>query len=172
MEKMRNKPQGRMFLAALLWTALLVAADQVTKYFAVLRLKGQKPFVLIKGVFEFSYLENRGAAFGILQGRTWLIIILVTVVMLGIFWLYVKMPEDKRYRPLRMLMVMAAAGAVGNLIDRVRLGFVIDFLYFKLINFPVFNVADCYVTVAAALLFVLLLFYYKEEDFHFIKWLR
>ena len=66
---------------------------------------------------------------------------------------------------MRILIVLIGAGAVGNFIDRIRQGYVVDFFYFSLINFPIFNVADIYVTAAAFLLIFLCLFYYKEEDF-------
>ena len=71
---------------------------------------------------------------------------------------------DKKYRWLRFILVLLTAGALGNLIDRLRLNYVIDFFYFELINFPIFNVADIYVTVGMALLLILVLFYYKEEE--------
>ena len=67
---------------------------------------------------------------------------------------------------------MITAGGIGNLIDRVRLNYVVDFIYFSLIDFPVFNVADIYVTVSMFLLLILVLFYYKDEDFQFLKWKR
>ena len=70
---------------------------------------------------------------------------------------------------MRLVAVFLAAGAVGNLIDRMRYSYVVDFLYFKLIDFPVFNVADCYVTVGAVLLAVLILFVYKEEELGFLS---
>ena len=76
----------------------------------------------------------------------------------------VKLPETKRTIPLKACIVSVVAGAIGNLIDRVRLNYVIDFLYFKLIDFPIFNVADIYVTVAAFVLIFLILFYYKESE--------
>ena len=66
--------------------------------------------------------------------------------------------------PLALCLMMVCAGAVGNMIDRVSQGYVVDFLYFKLINFPIFNVADCYVTIAAASLVLLIMFHYKDED--------
>lgn len=70
----------------------------------------------------------------------------------------------KRYHWLKICVIMITAGAVGNMIDRITQGYVVDFLYFKLINFPIFNVADIFVTTATALLFVVLCFYYKEEE--------
>ena len=70
--------------------------------------------------------------------------------------------------PLRICSILLIAGAVGNLIDRVRLNYVIDFFYFKLIDFPIFNVADIYVSVGTAVLIILILFYYKEEELNLL----
>ena len=90
---------------------------------------------------------------------------LIAVLVLGaVAYLIWKMPPEGRYRPLAVCLMMISAGAVGNMIDRVSQGYVVDFLYFKLINFPIFNVADCYVTVGAACLVFLIMFYYKDED--------
>ena len=84
--------------------------------------------------------------------------------MLFAIWIYGKLPNAQRYLPLRICAVLILSGAFGNCIDRIRLNYVVDFLYFKLINFPIFNVADIYVTVAAFLLVILILIYYKEDD--------
>ena len=90
---------------------------------------------------------------------------LIAVLVLGaVAYLIYKMPSDGKYRPLAVCLMMISAGAVGNMIDRVSQGYVVDFLYFKLINFPIFNVADCYVTIGAACLVFLIMFYYKDED--------
>ena len=82
---------------------------------------------------------------------------------------YNRLPGGRRYTLMRVVAVLLAAGALGNLIDRMRYSYVVDFLYFKLIDFPVFNVADCYVTVGAVLLAVLILFVYKEEELGFLS---
>ena len=79
------------------------------------------------------------------------------------------MPVNKKLQSLRIILIFISAGAAGNLIDRFFLGYVRDFIYFSLIDFPVFNVADIYVTCAVALLIILILFYYKEEDFSFLQ---
>ena len=80
-----------------------------------------------------------------------------------------KMPEEKKYRILHVLLSLIAAGAIGNMIDRIRLDYVVDFIYFVLINFPIFNVADIYVSLSTVALVFLLLFYYKENDLSFIS---
>ena len=76
--------------------------------------------------------------------------------------------QYKRLRAMKIILMFVAAGAVGNLIDRIRLGYVIDFLYFELIDFPVFNVADCYITVSMFVILLLVIFFYKDEDYNLI----
>lgn len=83
--------------------------------------------------------------------------------------IYLRIPNGKKYIPLRITLIMIAAGAGGNLIDRLHLGYVRDFIYFSLIHFPVFNVADMYVTIAVFFLILLILFVYKEDDFAFLS---
>ena len=151
-------------LIGIVTAVLLVALDQWTKLLAVKHLMNQKPFVIWDGVFELHYLENRGAAFGILQGQKLIFLLCTVLVLVVLGFYYNRMPEDKKYLPLRVVGVLLGAGAVGNLIDRMAQSYVVDFLYFKLINFPIFNVADCYVTIAAACLVLLIMIYYKDED--------
>lgn len=155
----------RLTLAAeAVLTALLVLLDQATKLAAVSALKDREPFVLIPGVFQLQYLENRGAAFGLLQNARIFFLAVTLIALAAVIYVLVRLPLKRKYIVLRFLMVLIAAGAVGNMIDRVFLGYVRDFLYFSLIDFPIFNVADIYVTCATILLILLLLFYYKEED--------
>lgn len=131
---------------------------------AVVHLKDNDAFVLIPGVFELHYLENRGAAFGIFQGKQVLFLIGGVIVCAVVMFLYGKIPSTKRFFALRLCSVLICAGAIGNMIDRIRLDYVVDFLYFSLIDFPIFNVADCYVVVACFLFAFLIFFVYKEEE--------
>ncbi len=144
---------------------LLVLLDQVTKYFAVLHLKDQPDFILIDGVMQLQYLENRGAAFGILQNQRTLFIILFIVVVIVAAVFYCTVNMDRKFLPLRLIAIFVIAGGTGNLIDRISQGYVVDFFSFSLINFPIFNVADIYVTLSMIALIILLLFYYKDEDY-------
>lgn len=146
-----------------------VIIDQLTKWLAVTKLKEQDSLELIKGVFQLHYLENRGAAFGIMQNKQFLFAAGAVVILLVIGFLYGRMPHSARFYPLRICAVLVCSGAVGNLIDRVRLNYVVDFLYFELIDFPIFNVADCYVVVSCILFAVLILFYYKDDDLDCFK---
>ncbi len=152
-----------------LWLGLFgilccIALDQVTKQLAIQYLKDAPAVPLIPGVFELSYLENHGAAFGIMQGwKTFLILMtIVTLVILTV--LYIRIPEDRHFLFIRLIVLLLISGAIGNFIDRCQNDYVVDFFYFSLIDFPVFNVADIYVTVGACLLMIVFSFYYKEEE--------
>lgn len=145
----------------------LIGADQITKAAAVRQLKGADPFVIWPGVFELRYLENRGAAFGLFQNQRWFFLILTFFVLIGLSYLYLKrIPAERRFYPLNLIAILLFSGAVGNMIDRAAQGYVVDFFYFVLIDFPIFNVADIYVTIGAFLLIALGFFYYNEEDFN------
>ncbi|MEY8337288.1 signal peptidase II [Lachnospiraceae bacterium 62-35] len=144
---------------------ILIGLDQWTKQLAVDRLKGKNPFVLWNGVFELRYLENRGAAFGMLQGKQSFFFLVALAVLAAAIFFFLRLPCSRHYLPLGICGSGIVAGAVGNMIDRVSQGYVVDFLYFSLIDFPIFNVADCYVTIGAGLLAFLVLIYYKDEDF-------
>ena len=149
---------------------LLTAADLATKHIAYEKLCGNPPFVLIKGVLEFRYTGNTGAAFGMLKGARILFSVIAAAAIGVIFYIISKTPSDRKYYFFKGLLVLIAAGAAGNLADRLFLGYVRDFIYFSLINFPIFNVADIYVTCATFLMVIAVLFYYKDEhDFDFLK---
>lgn len=164
---MNKKTRYNLIGAAL--ALVLIGLDQWTKVLAVKHLMGQEPMVIWNGVFELHYLENRGAAFGILQGQKVVFLICTAAVLAILAFYYNRMPAEKRYLPMRIVGILLGAGAVGNLIDRMTQSYVVDFLYFKLIDFPIFNVADCYVTVGAILLAILILFVYKDEELGFLS---
>ncbi len=155
---------GRELLISLIVCAVLVAFDQWTKALATTHLQ-DAPFVIWEGVFEFRYLTNKGAAFGVFQNQITYFLISTVITLALIAYVYWRMPHTKQYGFLRGVLVLLTAGAIGNFIDRAFLGYVVDFLYFKLIDFPIFNVADCYICVAAFFLFVAIVFLYKDDDF-------
>jgi len=159
---MKQKNKTLIFNGILM--SALILLDQWTKKIAVNQLMGKPAVVVIENVFEFQYLENRGAAFGVLQNQQGFFFLMTTVVLLFGVYAYMKIPFTKKYFLLHLCLAGLSAGAIGNMIDRVRQGYVVDFLYFKLINFPIFNVADCYVTLFTIFLVFLILFVYKEED--------
>lgn len=163
------KKESLKMALSFLAVTLLVIADQVTKKLAVMYLKGTNGIDLIKGILKLQYLENFGAAFGILQNATWLFLIM-TLILLGMFiWLMYKIPFTKHFLPMHVLLVFFMAGAIGNFIDRFLHAYVIDFIYVSLIDFPIFNVADIYVTCSCIAFAIYIIFFYKEEEFSFLK---
>lgn len=141
-------------------TAIIIILDQVSKYAAIKYLKHQRPLVIIENFFQLIYVENRGAAFGILQGKRVLFLIITIAVILIISFYLIK--YYNQLNPLtRISLAMLIGGAVGNFIDRARFGFVVDFISIKLINrydFPVFNIADICVVISTIFIVYLVLF--------------
>lgn len=146
-----------------------IGFDQWAKYMAVLKLKGRPPFVIWDGVFELYYSENRGAAFGMMQGKQGFFFLIAAVVIAVVIVLLFRMPAEKKYLPFTSCLFLLLSGAVGNMIDRVTNGYVVDFLYFKLIDFPIFNVADCYVVISTCLLILLFFFVYSDDELEFLS---
>ena len=186
---MERKDKKTLIFSGIL-ALVLIAFDQFTKYLAESFLKGQAAIPIIKDVFELRYLENTSAAFGMdpisllhkifqfdyfiqnpdvyLNVRMGFFYILTILMILLFIWVFLKIPKQKRMVFLDLIVIFLSAGAVGNLIDRMSKQYVVDFLYFKLIDFPIFNVADIYVTCSAIALMILGIFYYKDEDIELI----
>ena len=124
---MENKKKNGIYvLFAIIGVAVLVGLDQWTKSLAVRHLAGQESITLIPGVFQLQYLENRGAAFGLLQNQIWLFVILTAIFLAAAVWVYIRLPKIKRYMPLHITAVVLVSGALGNLIDRIRQGKIDD----------------------------------------------
>ena len=140
----------RIYLAGVVFFGLLVVLDQLTKYAAESYL---------------FYLQNRGAAFGILANQQWVFVMIALAMVAVAIYVYAYLPTDSHFLAMRICAVLIAAGAAGNMIDRLLHRYVIDFLYVSLIDFPVFNVADCYVVVGALLLIVLIFTLYRNDNF-------
>lgn len=158
---------GNMLIVDAAIMGVLLFLDQFTKYLAISCLKGKPPVILIDQVLELEYLENKGIAFSLLQNQKFLIlfmgIIVLTILIYGIF----RLPREKKFCVLHILLSALVAGALGNIIDRIRFDYVVDFISFVLIQFPVFNLADCYITVCTILMFIMFMFVYREEDLVF-----
>ena len=159
-----SKKKTFQLLTGIFAVLIGIGLDQLTKQLAVLHLKEKAAISIIPGVFELYYLENHGAAFGILQGQKVFLIAVTAITMILLAYLYIRIPEAKHYFYIRAIILLLISGAIGNFIDRACWHYVVDFIYVEAINFPVFNVADCYVCIAAALLIHSFLFYYKEEE--------
>lgn len=147
-----------MTVLCLIAIVILIFADQLIKIWAMSSLMPIKTIPIFKDVFHLTYVENHGAAYSILQGKT-VFLIAVTSVAIAVA-LYLLFSKKIQSKLLITSLVLIVSGGIGNLIDRIRLGFVVDYLDFRLINFPVFNLADCCVVVGTA--FVLIYFFFIE----------
>ena len=134
------KKNTKSFAWGIFWFLVLTAADQLSKMAVSVFLKGRA-----------------------------LLSVVALVIILYIGLVYRKIPQGKRYVPLKVICVMTASGAFGNVADRLIRGYVVDFLYFSLIDFPVFNLADCYVSIGVVMMTLLLFTYYKDEPFGFLN---
>ena len=149
------------FLLYALFAAAIVAADQITKYLTVanIPLYGDVPF--IPGLLQLTYVRNTGAAFSSFEGQQWLFALIFVVFTVAILWEYKK--KSMPFTPFeRWLIAAIYAGGLGNMIDRVRLGYVGDMIEVEFIRFPVFNVADCFITCGCVLLIAHLIFFNKD----------
>lgn len=147
------------FFAGILIIAIL---DQAAKFFAAGLLQSIRTFPLWENVFHLTYLENSGAGWGVFSDHTWLLTALTFVVIVAVVAYVVA--KGPKHPMLNCALTLIIGGAVGNFIDRVRMGYVIDFFDFTLINFPVFNVADCFITVGAVLFVVYVIFYSDKKE--------
>lgn len=164
----RHQKKGRLWIFFVISVVVLVLFDQWTKVLAASKLKDHSA-ILIPGVLQLTYLENRGAAFSMLEGQQGFFYVITIIIVAAVLWFYAKLPADRKYRKLQVTLAFLTAGALGNFIDRLTLHYVRDFIYFVLINFPIFNVADIFVTGSAIALVVFMLFAYKDDDFAFLK---
>lgn len=164
-----NKKKALRIIIDILAILLLIFLDQFTKYLAVVKLKYNPPYVLIDGVLELNYLENKGAAFGMLQDKRTLFIFMTVIMLTVVFYVLLKLPDEKKFVAWQIFLCLICAGGIGNMIDRVRFDYVVDFIYFVLIDFPVFNLADILITVGTVLFFIVILFLTKEEELQFLR---
>lgn len=163
---------GRCAFFSILFVAGTVFLDQYTKLLSAAHLKGKEAVSLIPGILELKYLypENRGIAFGMFQGSTTFFAVVSMILFALIIWVFIKIPKKRYYIPLMAVCALMLSGALGNMIDRVFRGYVIDFIYISLIDFPVFNMADIYVVCGGILLVILVFFKYKkDDDFDFLS---
>ena len=155
-------------LVPLISLCCIVGLDQWTKYLTVQNLSDGHEAKFIGESVVFSYQQNRGMAWGLFQNNQVLFTVLTLLAISVIIFLYVRTPWEPEYRPIRIAEVMLVGGALGNLMGDGSLfhGYVVDMIYVKAINFPVFNVADVFVSLAFVFMIILLIFVYNEEEFN------
>lgn len=139
---------------------VIVVLDQLSKYAAIKHLKEAIPITIIPNFFRLTYVENYGAAFGILQNRKWFFIIITCAVVICLTFFLIKYYYKINFL-MRIGLGMLLGGTIGNFIDRVRFGYVVDFFSFRLFNryeFPVFNIADIAIVIGTIIILILILF--------------
>ena len=164
-----KKAKTKWMLISLLVMVLAIAADQFTKHLTLLYLKDKTPVSLIDGVLELHFYPNTGIAWSMLEGQLFFIVFMGIVFLSVMLFFVLRLPEQKKFHILYILSGLLAGGALGNMIDRIRLGYVVDFIYFSLIDFPVFNLADVYVVVSGILLILFVCTKYRDDDFSFLS---
>lgn len=144
-----------------IFTLAIAAADQITKLLVVNKIPLFSTVEAIPGLFHLTYVKNTGAAFSSFEGMQWLFLLVFAVFTAAIIWEFSK----KRW-PFttfdRWCIAAIYAGGLGNMIDRVRLGYVVDMIEVDFMNFPVFNVADCFITCGVTLLLIHLVFFNRD----------
>lgn len=154
------------FLSYSLFAAFIVAADQITKYLVVQCIPLHEEIPFLPGILALTHVHNEGAAFSTFEGMQWLFALIFLGFTGAILWEYFKKPMP--FTKLERWFIAAIyGGGIGNMIDRVRLGYVVDMIETKFMDFPVFNVADCFITCGCILILVHLAFFNKpfwKED--------
>lgn len=175
------KRTAKKYGILLLLLCILVALDQFSKWLICEKLDTDQHYhyVVCKHLLNFEYVENRGVAFGMFSGKQVAISVMVVLVTLCIIYvIYIiehtltQLESVNAYRKFVSLQVIGLfmiAGSIGNMLDRLRYGYVVDFIQFDFIDFPVFNVADCYVTISVFVLLIMVLFFLSEEELILLK---
>ena len=154
------------FLYMALFAAGIVAADQFTKFLTVANIALYQDVEFIPGFLGLTYVQNTGAAFSAFEGQQWLFAIIFAAFTVAILWEYFKKPMGfSKFE--RWCIAAVYGGGLGNMIDRVRFGYVVDMIETKFMVFPVFNVADCFITCGCIALMISMVFlnrdFWKEE---------
>lgn len=159
----KDKKRWFFSLIEIAIVAILILADFLAKKYIYGYCLNSGDIILIKNVLRFTAVENTGASFGIFRDKTVLLTIVSAIcsILLVIFMFY---SYPRRNKLLRISLIMITGGAIGNIIDRIALGYVRDFVYFELIDFAVFNVADSFLTIGTILLIIYVIFYFGKEE--------
>ncbi len=141
---------------------MTIVVDQLSKIYILDLFKDKVTIPVINKVFHITFAKNTGAAFSIFRNSQWFLIVLSIVLILGMLGLFVKAHMDKKPQMLQYALLLVSGGAIGNLLDRFRLGYVVDFFDFRLINFAIFNIADVFICVGMAIIAILVIFFNLE----------
>ena len=148
-------------IAVIVVAGVLLATDQIIKYFVLTKLKPTGTVTVIPGLLEFTYVENTGAAFGLFKNIMWLVVAITVVATVAIIVLLFRYKRHTFFSYATSALLIA--GGIGNLIDRMAYGFVVDFIHVLFFDY-IFNFADCCITVGAVLFVIHVLFFTRSEE--------
>lgn len=168
-DKKISKYRSSLFVCDIVMFLSLLYVDYFSKVRVRENMELGESIDLIPKVLQICYFENTGAVWGILKGKSIFLLIATFIIMVVCTYVFVKLPSERKYAAFHVALSLILTGAFGNMIDRIVKQSVTDFIYFILIDFPIFNVADICVVIGVFLLVILFLFVYKEEDLAFLK---
>jgi signal peptidase II len=160
---MKTKGDNTMqYILMSVFAILLIGLDQFTKFLTVSNIPLHEEIGAIPGLFHFTYVQNTGAAFSMMEGKRWVFVIIVMILLIAVVWEFYK--KALPFKPFERwcIATIVAGGISNNLIDRAFLGYVVDMIEIEFVNFAVFNVADCFVVCGCILLMIHLIFFNKE----------
>ncbi len=152
-----------MYFLYLAIVSVLILIDQFTKYLAIEHLMGKGQVEFIPNILNFVYVENRGAAYGMFSNNTFALAIVSLIVTFFLIYILFNSKKYFNFKYIDFVIILIIAGALGNFIDRFFRTYVVDFLEFGFIDFPVFNMADCYVVVGSVLIAIITIFFEKDN---------
>lgn len=159
----KDKKRWLVCLIEILIAGVLIAIDLITKEFIYGHCKENGRINIIEGVICFTSVENTGAGFGIFSNDT-LALTIISIICSVFLTIFIFYSYPRRNLWLRSALIMILGGAIGNIVDRIALGYVRDFIYFELIDFAVFNFADSCLTVGTIVLIIYIIFFYGKEE--------
>lgn len=160
-------------IADIIIAGLLILADQLIKNYVVLNLELNTYVKFWPGFIYLEHLHNHGAAFSSFENKKFFLLLIGVIFLAFIVYLIIKMPVYKKFIPAYIFLAMLIGGGVGNMIDRIRLGYVVDYIgldFWK--TYPIFNFADCCVVLGVIGLFILFIFVYKDNDLDFLRFFK
>ena len=164
----KNRFKKKILIWDLICIIILNLVDRLAK-FATSYYCDNENYTVIKNIFEITYMKNSGGAFGILNNQRFFFIFIALLFVCLIIFLFFAMPDDKKYNALHIWLSFILAGTIGNMADRIAYGYVIDMIYIKKFDFPVFNVSDIFISLGTIFTMIIVLFRLKEKDFEFLN---
>lgn len=164
----KNVFKKRILIWDLICLILLIVIDRITKYLALAHCKKEN-YMLIQDTLEITYLENYGGILGTLNNQRFFFIFISAIFICLILFFLFALPNQKKFTFLNIWLIFIMSGSIGNLLDRIIYGFVVDFIYFSSLNFPVFNLSDIWVSFGMIGTLIVLVFQLKEKDLEFLN---